>query len=81
MGKRFAFLISGVALLAAWALTIDGNFLRQHARIDGERAKAAAGRSGSIWEDVTIRASDGVLLQAWLFTPRSGNHPEASHGN
>jgi pimeloyl-ACP methyl ester carboxylesterase len=80
MPRFFALIAVGVSLvllLAVLPLTIDRKFARQHTRIDPRRAGELAISRGASWEGVAIRASDGVTLQAWLFTPRHSNNGRA----
>jgi len=69
--RRIAVCLSVALLLGSWALTLDGYFARPVNRIDPRRAEAVASAYGASWENVSIRASDGVILKGWLFTPRS----------
>ena len=73
VAKRIAVFLSVVIVFAAWALTLDGYFesppiLR---RVDPNRAEGIANSHNSAWENVSIRASDGVILRGWLFTPHT----------
>lgn len=72
-GKQIARVISAAVLLAAWALTIDGNFIRQRVQIDPNRANEVARMFDASWQEVRIDASDSVPLQGWLFTPSLAN--------
>jgi dipeptidyl aminopeptidase/acylaminoacyl peptidase len=71
--KRIAICLSAAILFAAWALTLDGFFVSPSIlrRTDQDRAEAVANAHGAAWEYVSIRASDGVILKGWLFTPRN----------
>src|SRR5262245_332996 len=71
--KRIAICLSAALLFATWALTLDGFFVspRILRRTDRGRAEAVASAHGASWENVSIRASDGVLLRGWLFTPQN----------
>jgi pimeloyl-ACP methyl ester carboxylesterase len=71
--KRITLVLSVAFLLAAWILTIDGHFVRQHVPIDPHRATEVANKCDASWQDVTILASDRVSLKGWLFTPRRRN--------
>ena len=50
--------------------TLDGYFFSPIIlrRIDSSRAEAVAIAHGASREDVSIRASNGVILRGWLFT-------------
>jgi predicted alpha/beta-fold hydrolase len=65
--KRGVLAASVIGVLAAWALTIEGYFVRQKIYIDPQRAARIAAQTNALWEDVTINASDGVPLRAWFF--------------
>ena len=69
--KRIAICFSAAILLAAWALTVDGFFVSPSILrwSDQDRAETVASEYGASWENVSIRASDGVILRGWLFTP------------
>jgi pimeloyl-ACP methyl ester carboxylesterase len=71
--KRIAICLSAAILLAAWALTLEGFFVSPSIlrRTDQGRAEAVASEHGASWENVSIRASDGVILKGWLFTPQN----------
>jgi uncharacterized protein len=71
--KRIAICLSAAMLLAAWALTLDGFFVSPSMlrRTDEDRAEAVASEYGASWENVSIRAADGVILRGWLFIPQN----------
>src|SRR5262245_17811298 len=71
--KRIVITAQVIGVLAAWALTVDGYFVRQKIYIDPRRAEAVAAQTHASWEDVTINASDGVRLKGWMFGPERGN--------
>lgn len=71
--KRIAICLSAAILLAGWALTLEGFFVSPSLlrRSDPSRAEAVASAFDASWENVSIRAWDGVILRGWLFTPQS----------
>jgi len=71
--KRIAILVSLAIIAAFWALTLDGFFVRPviSRPIDPARAEGVASAHAAAWENVSIRAADGVNLRGWLFTPQS----------
>ena len=77
IAKRIAVVLSVAALLVAWAMTIDGHFVRKRIQIDPHRATEMAIMSVATWKDVTIKASDDVALKGWLFEPSRANHRAA----
>jgi hypothetical protein len=72
--RWIAAFLSGFILLAAWAVTLDGFFVAPAILrwTDHERAETAATEHAASYENVSIRASDGVVLKGWLFTPKAG---------
>ena len=71
--KRIIVIASVIGILAGWALTIEGYFVRQRTYIDPRRAAVVAGQAEASWEDVAITAADGVRLKGWMFVPERGN--------
>jgi len=69
LAARFAISTLAVILPVGWALSLDGYFLRPPYRVDPERALAFAGQNDASLDNVSLRASDGVLLSGCLFTP------------
>jgi len=66
----------GVVLgsLAASYVVAEGSVhIWQRPKPDAELAEAVARPVGASWESVQVTAKDGVLLSAWLFTPRRSN--------
>jgi hypothetical protein len=54
-------------------LTLNGFFVSLSILrfTDQDRAEAVAGEYAASWENVSIRASDGIVLRDWLFTPQN----------
>src|ERR1700691_862775 len=73
LAKRIAICLSAAILLAAWAMTLEGFFVSPSVLrwTDQARAEAVASEHGASWENVSIHASDGVILRGWLFTPQN----------
>jgi alpha/beta superfamily hydrolase len=71
--KRIVICLSAAILLAAWALTVDGFFVSPSVLrwTDQSRAEAVTSEHHASWENVSIRAPDGVVLRGWLFTPQN----------
>ena len=73
LAKRIVICLSATILLAAWALTLNGFFVSPSILrfADQQRAEAVASEYNASWENVSIRASDEVILRGWLFTPQN----------
>jgi alpha-beta hydrolase superfamily lysophospholipase len=73
LAKRIAICLSAALLLPAWALTVDAYFVSPSTLrwTDKDRAEGVASEYGASWENVSIRATDGVILRGWLFTPQN----------
>lgn len=71
--RRIALLVSIAILLASWALTLDGFFVSPDLLrwTDQDRGNAVAEAYNASLENVSLRASDGANLKAWLFTPQA----------
>lgn len=69
--KRITWALSIVIVLIAWALLLDGHFVRTRVQIDPRRARELANRYRAKWKDVSVTALNGVILGGWLFTPNN----------
>lgn len=58
------------ALLCENALRVPGPLRR---KAPPSRAQELAHATAATWKDVSLAATDGALMSAWLFTPRSPN--------
>jgi uncharacterized protein len=72
--KHITWALAIVIVLIAWALLLDGQFVRTRARIEPSRADELANRHGAVWKDVSVRAQDEVTLRGWHFTPKNSSN-------